>query len=155
MNLKPGRILAVDPGERRIGLAISDPSGTIANPLKVIKHISRIVDAAAIANTAKAMDAELIIVGQALDSEGRPGPMARRAARIAEAIRLQSEIPVLLWDESGSTEIARSARVTMGLGRKKRTGHLDDLAALVILQSYLDAQKENLASNTGGRKVTD
>ena len=134
-----GRVLAVDPGEKRIGVAISDLTGTIANPLKVIKHVSRILDAAQIAQEAGGQQARLIIVGQALDQEGLPGPRAHSAGRLAEAIRLQTDIPVELWDESGSTQEARAARLSMGVSRRKRSGHMDELAATVILQSYLDA----------------
>jgi len=134
-----GRILAVDPGEKRIGLAISDPTGTIANPLRVIKHVSRSLDAAQIALAASEQQARLIIVGQALDQEGLPGPRARSSMRLAEAIRFQTDIPVELWDESGSTQEARAARHAMGVSRRKSSGHLDELAATVILQSYLDA----------------
>ena len=134
------RILAVDPGEKRIGLALSDPSGTIANPLTVLAHRSRPVDAAAIASLALEHQAELIVVGQALDEENLPTLQGRRAARLAEAIRLQTTLPVVLWDESGSTQAARSARLALGASRRKRSGHLDDLAATYLLQTYLDAQ---------------
>jgi putative Holliday junction resolvase len=133
------RILAVDPGEKRIGLALSDPTGTIANPLVVLKHVSRKLDAAAIAQIARENSAGQIIVGQALDEEGQPTPQGRRAARLAAAIREQSDLPVILWDESGSTQAARSALIALGVPRRKRRGHLDDLAATYILQSYLDA----------------
>jgi putative holliday junction resolvase len=135
------RVLAVDPGEKRIGIAISDPTGTIANPLTVVKHVARQVDAASIAQIAQENEVGRIIVGQALDDEGDPTPASKRADRLAEAIRSQTEIDVLLWDESGSTQAARAARIAMGVSRRKRRGHLDDLAAVVILQSYLDATK--------------
>lgn len=134
------RILAVDPGEKRIGLAISDPTGTIANPLRVLKHVSRPIDAAAIAQIAQENEAGRIVVGQALDDEGEPTPASKRSERLAEAIRLQTELEVELWDESDSTQTARAARIEMGVARRKRRGHLDDLAAAVILQSYLDSQ---------------
>lgn len=133
------RILAVDPGEKRIGLALSDPTGTIANPLVVLKHVSRKLDAAAIAQLARENSAEQIVVGQTLDEEGQPTPQGRRATRLAAAIREQSDLPVILWDESGSTQAARSALIAMGVPQHKRRGHLDDLAATYILQSYLDA----------------
>jgi putative Holliday junction resolvase len=133
------RVLAVDPGEKRIGLAISDPTGTIANPLSVIKHISRALDAAVIAGIANENAVDLIIVGQALDENGEVGFRARQAQRIAEAIREQTTRPVKLWDESSSTQAARQARFDMGVRRRKRVGHMDDLAAVVILQDYLDA----------------
>lgn len=133
------RILAVDPGEIRIGLALSDPSGTIANPLCVLQHVARQVDAAAIAQLARENQAGRIVVGGALDDDGLPTPQSRRADRLAEAIRLQTELPVELWDESSSTQAARSARLAMGVSRRKRSGHLDEIAATVILQTYLDA----------------
>ena len=134
------RILAVDPGSKRIGIAISDPSNTIANPLAVIHHVSLAIDAAQIAQIAADQGAGLIIVGQALDEDNLPTPAGRSAARFSQAIQLQTEIPVILWDESGSTQAAQSARRDMGATRKKRQGHLDEIAATVILQSYLDAK---------------
>ncbi len=137
-----GRILAVDLGEKRLGIAISDPTGTIASPLKVLAHVSRAADAAAIAALAAEHGAVKIVLGQALDADGGLTPQAKHAARVAEAIREYTEIPVELWDESGSTQAARSARIAMGVSRRKRSGHLDEIAATVILQSYLDAHVE-------------
>lgn len=138
MMEEAGRILAVDPGSKNIGLALSDPTQTIASPLQVIRHISRVIDASQIAQIAAEQHAVKIIIGCPLDSEGLPGPAARSAARLAEAVRGQTSLPVELWDESGSTKAARSARIAMGVSRRKRSGHLDDIAATVILQTYLD-----------------
>jgi putative Holliday junction resolvase len=138
------RILAVDPGEKNIGIAVSDPSGTIANPLTIIKHVSRQIDAATIAQIAADHQAIQIIVGQALDDENRPTVQSRRASRLATAIRLQTELPVILWDESGSTQAAQSAYITIAVPRRKRKGHLDDIAATYILQTYLDARSNAL-----------
>ncbi len=134
------RILAVDPGDQRIGLALSDPSGTIANPLSVLRHVSRPLDAAQIAQIAAEQGAAEIVVGQALDEDGQPTPEGRKAARLAEAIQAQTNLPVRLWDESGSTQAAQQARRAMGVVRRQRQGHLDKLAATVILQSYLDSR---------------
>ena len=134
------RILAIDPGEKHLGIAISDPTGTIANPLTVLKHISRPLDAAAIAQLALEQDVKCIVVGQALGDDDQSTPQSRRAFRLAEAIRLQTSIPVELWDETGSTQAARNARSEMGVSLRKRRGHMDDLAATYILQTYLDAQ---------------
>jgi putative Holliday junction resolvase len=133
------RILSIDPGEKNIGIAISDPTGTIASPLMVIKHISRPLDAAAIVDLASQNQVELIVIGKSLNDEGESTPQSRRADHLAKAIHQQSEIPVVFWDESFSTLEARSSRITLGTTRKKRRGHLDDLAAAVILQSYLEA----------------
>jgi putative holliday junction resolvase len=141
------RVLAVDPCEKRLGIAVSDPTGTIANPLTVLKHVSRALDAAAIAQIALDNDVKLIIVGHPLDEENRSTPQSRHAARLAQAIREQSNLHVELWDEAGSTQAARSARLLMGSRRSKRKGHLDDLAATFILQTYLDENPANRADN--------
>jgi len=132
------RILAVDHGEKRIGLAISDPTATIANPLRVVKHVSRLLDAAQVADLAAENDAGLIVIGQSFDEEGLPNLAGRRAGRFAEALKEQTQIPVILWDESFSTQDARAARIEMGASHKDRSGHLDELAAVLILQSYLE-----------------
>lgn len=135
------RILAVDHGEKHIGLAISDPTATIASPLKVIEHVSRLMDAAQVANLASENDVALIVIGQSYDEEGRPNLAGRRAAKFAEALKQQTQVPVILWDESFSTQDARATRIEIGVSRKKRSGHMDELAAVMILKSYLDANK--------------
>jgi putative Holliday junction resolvase len=136
------RIMAIDPGEKRIGIAISDPTGTIASPLIVLLHISRPVDAAAIIDLAQQNQAGLVVIGKSLDEDGSPSPASRRADRLAEAIRQQCDLPLATWDESFSTQAARQARLELGTSRRRRRDHLDDLAAAVILQSYLDAKAE-------------
>lgn len=133
------RIMAVDPGEKRIGIAISDPSGTIASPLAVLRHVSRPVDAATIVDLAREHEVSLIIVGKSLDDEGLPTPHSRRSDRLVEALLLQCDVPIRTWDESFSTRDARRNLIEMGTSRRKRKGHLDELAATVILQSYLDS----------------
>jgi putative pre-16S rRNA nuclease len=135
------RVLAVDHGKKRIGLALSDSTGTIASPLTVLQHSARLVDAAVVANLAVQNDVGLIVVGQSFDEEGRPNAAGRRAARFADSLRAQTQVAVVLWDESLSTQDARLARVQLGGSRKRRLGHLDELAAAVILQSYLDAHQ--------------
>jgi putative Holliday junction resolvase len=141
------RILAVDPGEKRIGLALSDPTGTIANPLAVIVHVSRAIDAAQIATLAEENEARRILVGVTSDEDGELTPQGRNASRLAAAIRLQTHVPVELWDESGSTQAVRQASIAMGVSSHKRRrqghSHLDDLAATYILQTYLDAHAVN------------
>ncbi len=137
----PVRILAVDHGEKRIGLALSDPTATIASPLKVIEHVSRLLDAAQVANVAHENEVGLIVIGQSFDEEGRPNLAGRRAAKFAAALREQTQIPVVLWDESFSTQDARAARIALGVSRKDRSGHQDALAAVMILRSYLESNR--------------
>ncbi len=126
-------ILAVDPGEARIGLAISDPTQTIARPLEVLRHTSRAADVQAILERAARHGAGTIVVGLALDSEGEVGAQARRAMRLVEALRQAASLTVETWDESGSTVAARRGRQEDPL--------LDARAAAVILQEYLDAHR--------------
>ena len=135
------KILAIDHGEKRIGLALSDPTGTIASPLSVIKHVSRLLDAAQVANLAAEKDAGLIVIGQSFDEEGNPNLAGRRAAKFAEALKEQTNIPIELFDESFSTQDARATRIEMGVSRKQRSGHMDELAALMILRSYLESKR--------------
>jgi putative Holliday junction resolvase len=135
------RILAVDPGSKNLGIALSDPTSTIASPLTVLKHISRPVNAAAIIALAEQHGAELIIVGQSIGQDAQPTFEGRRSARLAAEIQAQTDLEVVLWDEGYSTASAREAQLALGSPRRKRQGHLDDLAATVILQSFLDAQK--------------
>jgi putative Holliday junction resolvase len=108
--------------------------------LTVLVHESRKANAERIAGLAMEQGAGLIIIGQALDADGEIGPQARKSVRLAEAIQECCDLPVELWDESGSTQAARAARQAMGVKRSRRRGHLDDLAATYLLQSYLDHQ---------------
>jgi len=142
------RILGVDPGDKRIGLAISDQTGTIANPFQVLVHIKREEDARTIVSIAEKNDVKIIVVGVAISDDGEISPSGRKAARLADMIRSFTTIPVILWDESGSTNEARFARKLMGIKRKNLKGHMDDLAATVILQTYLDSRMSNEFSIT-------
>ena len=132
------RILAVDPGEKHIGIALSDPTGTIATPLKVLLHISRPLDAVAIANLAQQHKVEMIIIGQSLDEDGSTTPQSRRATRLADAIHQQCDLPVTMWDESFSTHEARRAKsaiadilARLNKGEAVESSQIEDLLAYV------------------------
>jgi len=134
------RVLAVDPGEKYIGIAISDLTGTLARPLTVLRHRSRKEDAEAIVHLARTYQVACIVVGQATDAEGRPTTLqARRAANLARALRGRLNIPVILWDESFTTQ---DARRIWNLMRKRKRGQArpDAAAAALLLQSFLDAR---------------
>ena len=149
------KVLAVDPGDKRIGLAVSDPTGTLSRPLTVIKHISRDQDANKIVTITEEECAELIVVGWALDSEGEVGYQARKSQRLADKIRTKTSVPVKMWDESGTTQAAIQTRIEMGVTRKKRQGHLDDVAASLLLQDFLinnEALVKGEEQNGGAQK---
>ncbi len=131
--------MAVDPGERFIGLAISDPTGTIANPVGVIRHRSRKEDAEAIARLAAEKGAAVIVIGQATAANGEATTLqARRAANLAAAVSAISPAKVVLWDETHSTQKAAEAWRSMRVSRRRKK-RIDAIAATVILQDYLDA----------------
>jgi putative Holliday junction resolvase len=132
------RILAVDPGEKHIGVAISDPSALLARPLVTLRHTSRAKDAAQIAALADENEAGLILVGYPLDSEGRPGSQARHAENVAEAIRAVTPLPVELVDESFSSQEAAATLRSAGKNRRARAEQIHAVAAAAILQGYLD-----------------
>jgi len=142
-NVYPMKILAVDPGEARIGLAISDPTGTIARPLQIVAHEARDKDVDRIAALAKEQGVDLIVVGQSLTEHGRPTRLGRKAAQMADALRGTTGLDVELFEESFTTQDVRLARLESGMRKKKRRTPLDAEAAARILQNYLDERKTN------------
>lgn len=133
------KILGIDHGNARIGVAISDPTGSFARPLQIVKHISRAEDALTVADIAKLEDCQAIVVGIPLDADGSIGPRARSVNRFIEELQTQTDLNVIAWDESHSTQQALLASIARGEGKKKRQGAMDDQAAAVILQDYLDS----------------
>ena len=123
-----------------MGIAISDETDTIASPMAVIDHTSRKEDAERIARLAKEHRATRIVIGQPGEDPERDRFESRRALRLRTALLEIVDIPIDLWNEDFSTKAARETRIQMGVSRKKRSGHLDDLAAAIILQDYLDAR---------------
>lgn len=139
------RILALDVGERRIGVAVSDPTGTLARPLQTLARGSREEDFIAITALVAEEHAELVVVGRPLGLDGSEGPQARRIARYAEALAAHLSVPLVLWDERYTTaeaeEILRRRRTEKRRRRARAAGDLDAIAAAVILQSYLDSHR--------------
>ena len=136
------RILALDIGERRIGVAVSDPSGTLATSVSVIKRRSRREDFAAVAELVRRYGVEKVIVGLPRSMDGTIGPQARRVERYAAALAKALDVPVVLWDERLSTVSAERLMREAGLGEEERRARVDAVAAAVILQDYLDAQQD-------------
>ncbi|MFH1446942.1 MAG: Holliday junction resolvase RuvX [Chloroflexota bacterium] len=134
------RVLAVDPGEKRIGLAISDPLGMLARPLAILQHKVRATDAQAIVQIAEENSCSMIIVGQALDSDGQIGYRARKSGRLVDELRKYTKINIILWDESGTTRVAIQQRIDSGVSKKKRKIAFDDLAAAILLEDYLSSE---------------
>lgn len=140
-----GRILALDVGERHVGVAISDPLGIIARPLQTLERGTDEEDSAAVAALVEEQDVKLVVVGQPLSLDGTEGPQARRTARYAEALAHHLPVQVIQWDERFSTdradEILRQTRGEKAKRRARSNGEIDAIAAAVILQSYLDSKE--------------
>ena len=140
------KLLALDVGDRRIGVAVSDLSGLIATPLTVIRRSSKVEDFAKIARLVREQRAEGLVIGHPLNTDGSAGPQARRveryAAAMSEALGLEGlSVPVMMWDEHGSTQRAQALMISAGRSAKDRRRQIDAAAAAVILQDYLDEQQ--------------
>jgi putative Holliday junction resolvase len=138
VDIESKRLMAIDPGAKHIGLALSDLSGTITKPLCIINHVSREVDATKIIQVVKQKKVIKIIMGLSMDEESNPSQEGRSAIRLAEEIIKQSAVPIEYWDEDSTTNLAQETVLQSGASRKRRKGHHDDLAAAILLQSYIE-----------------
>jgi putative holliday junction resolvase len=139
-----GRLLGIDLGEVRIGLALSDPGQVVASPAETL-HVPRDADdpaIAALADAAVRHDAAGLVVGYPRTLEGREGRAAGRARRFADALRQRTGLPVLLWDERFTTVEAERVLLEADLSRADRKDTIDRIAASVLLQAVLEAQRQ-------------
>ena len=149
------KLLALDVGERRVGVAVSDPSGLIAAPLTVMQRRSKAEDFARVAHFLREQEAGGLVIGHPLNADGSAGPQAARVERYAAALsealgRAGLSVPVVLWDEYGSTQRAQSLMISAGRSPAVRRQRLDAAAAAVILQDYLDEQRESILGPGAG-----
>lgn len=133
------RYLGVDPGKKRVGLAISDPGATFASPLVVVQRRSQEQVVAEIAEICRTSGVEALVVGLPLNMDGSHGPMAEEASRLAEALGQATGLPVELWDERLSSENAERHLIDADMSRARRKKTIDKVAAQIILQGYLDS----------------
>jgi putative Holliday junction resolvase len=137
-----GRLMALDVGDKRVGVAVCDELQTLASPLAVLERRSRAEDLARLGRLATEQRVVGIVVGHPLNADGSAGPQAQQAARYAARVAIALALPLLLWDEYGSSQEA-AARLAHA-PRRRRQAPLDAEAAAVILQDYLDTQKDNV-----------
>jgi putative Holliday junction resolvase len=131
------RVLGVDIGSVRIGLAVSDPEGITAQPLEVLKG----ADAKAVADRARELDVEEIVVGIPLRLDGTRGPEVEAAESFARELEAESSLPVHRWDERLSTVEAERAMRAGGRSARKQRGVVDKVAAAIILGAYLESRR--------------
>jgi putative Holliday junction resolvase len=133
-----GRLLAVDYGERRIGLAISDPMGIIASPAGfIVRRAGKRPPVAELIRRATALEARGFIVGLPLDENGEDTDRAREVRRLAEDLQRRTGLLVELVDERYSTAAALRAIRELGGSTRQRKGDVDALAATILLQQAL------------------
>ena len=133
------RVLGLDLGSRRIGVAVSDGSGTIASPHTVLERgTDRAADHAALATLVADLGVERVIVGLPLSLDGTMGPAARSAAEEAAALGDVLPVPVETYDERLTTVTADRSLSSLGLRGQARRRVVDKVAAAVILQAWLD-----------------
>jgi putative holliday junction resolvase len=135
------RILAVDPGSKRVGLAVSDPTATIAQALSTVPAEPAATLPSRLAEIAKAQDARRIVVGLPLRLDGRRGPEAVAAKELADRLRQESGLPVELVDERFTTAAAERSLIAGGVRREKRRLSVDRVAATLLLQGHLDSKR--------------
>jgi putative Holliday junction resolvase len=141
------RLLGIDPGEARVGLAVSDPRGVIAVPVGVYARRGE-GDTEALADIARREGAETIVVGLPLRLDGTAGPQARRARRLGRALEAASGLPVVFWDERFSSREATRRMIEAGVSRHRRRTDQDAAAAAIILQEYLDCHPPSSGPET-------
>jgi len=134
-----GRLIGVDVGTVRVGLAVCDVDRKIASPLGTYTRRSAALDAAHYARVAAAEAAVGFVVGLPISLNGTEGPKAAECRRFGERLRATTGLPVVFWDERFTTAYAEDALWDAGLTHKKRRGRRDRVAAQFILQAYLDA----------------
>jgi putative Holliday junction resolvase len=137
-----GRVIAIDLGARRIGVAVTDALGIAALPHATLARHGGQRDLDAIAKVVTAFEAERVVLGLPLDPEGEVGRAAKSVQTFAERLRAALSVPVELIDESFSTVEAEEVLLAADVSRARRREVLDQLAAAVILRRWLDARLE-------------
>ncbi len=133
-------MIALDIGEARIGVAVSDVTGTVASPVTVLDARAVERDARPFVRLVEDYEAQALVVGLPVTLAGEEGPQAAVIRAVAERLAEAADLPIEFWDERlSSAEAARSLRAA-GLSEREQRGVVDQVAAALILQSYLDAR---------------
>ena len=137
------RLLALDVGDVRIGVAVCDTLEIAAFPVGVITRVGSLKrDVATVAALVAEQEAEGIVVGLPLSLDGEVGPQAHKTQGFAKALRISVGMPLVFWDESFSSVEANELMIASGMSRAKRRAKIDQAAAALILESYLQHRRE-------------
>ena len=138
---KHGRVLGLDYGSRRIGVAVSDPLGLTVQPLPPIRREGDRKDVAAIGDLAAELGVTSVVLGLPLLLNGDEGPAAVRARAFGERLQAETSLPVTMWDERLTTAQSERHLVASGVRRGDRKEIRDSLSAMFLLQSALDSRR--------------
>lgn len=136
----PGRILAIDYGTRRMGLAVSDPLGITAQGLETLERKNKRADFGRLERTIREYQVREIVLGNPLRMSGEESTLSQKVAEFAEELRRRFQLPVHLWDERLTSAEANRLLREAELSIKKRAQAVDRMAAVLILQSFMQAR---------------
>jgi putative holliday junction resolvase len=135
-------VLGIDPGEKRIGVAISDLTRLIASPLDTVTRTKFAADADALFKLYDGRECAAFVIGLPLNMDGSSGPAAQSARAFARNLVAKRDVPLLLWDERLSTAAVTRTLIAGDTSRKRRGEVVDKVAASYMLQGALDAMQE-------------
>jgi putative Holliday junction resolvase len=135
------RLLGLDVGDKTIGVALSDESATLASGLPTIRRAGLKKDLRELAELARGRDVGTVVVGLPRRLDGSEGPQAGKVRAFVESLKASVKVPVVTWDERLTTVAAEHALVEGGVSRGRRKELVDKVAAVLILQNYLDYRK--------------
>ena len=133
-----GRVMGIDPGTRRHGVAVSDELGMLARPVATVNAAGEEAGVGELTDLARSLGVERIVVGLPRHMNGSEGERAQAARQLAENLASRTGLPVILWDERLTTRGAERVLIAADLPRAHRRRIIDQQAAQWILQSYLD-----------------
>lgn len=136
----PSRILALDYGTKRIGVALSDELGWTAQPLETIERRTLVRDIAHIEELVQGHEVKEVLIGLPLRLDGEEGPAVQAVHEFVAHLGEALSVPIVTWDERMTTRSAEDLLIAADVSRKKRKGVVDRVAAAILLQSYLESQ---------------
>jgi putative Holliday junction resolvase len=141
MSSEPGRVMALDVGERRIGVALSDPTRTLASPLTTIRAVPRSTALKRILTLIRDYQVTALVVGLPLTMNGDIGPQATLVQQFVDELRPLIDIPIFFVDERLTTVAAERMMIDLKIKPEQRRARIDEVAASIILQDFLDSQR--------------
>jgi putative Holliday junction resolvase len=141
MSSEPGRVMALDVGERRIGVALSDPTRMLASPLTTIRAVPRSTALKRILTLIRDYQVTALVVGLPLTMNGDIGPQATLVQQFVDELRPLIDIPISFVDERLTTVAAERMMIDLKIKPEQRRARIDEVSASIILQDFLDSQR--------------